>query len=332
LEQNYCLLVQDQTMTADPGAEAVFDVLTDVMDQLRLEGTVYFAADLRSPWGIEIDRPDRAPFYAIRTGRCEIGVGDEAPREVRAGDFLLLPAAARHVVRSDSAALIAPFDDWLATHPMDARGHTAHRGSGAVPTRVTGGFFSFDLLRRNPLFEALPPLIHLRGDDPAVARWLEPTLQLVDAEVAGVAHGGRAVLRRLADVLFIQAVRAYIGRHSAGAASFLRGLADPPVARTLALIHARYAQPWTLPALARAVGVSRTGLAVRFRELVGESPMAYLARWRITRAANRLRDEPTSLARIAEASGFASPTVFAKTFRRVTGQTPARWRRRGLAP
>jgi AraC-like DNA-binding protein len=314
-------------MSADLTTKAPFDVLTDVMDQVRLEGAVYFSADLYAPWGIEIDRPARAPFYAVRSGRCEIVVGAEPAREVRAGDFLLLPAAAPHVVRSDPDVLVIPFDDWLATHPMDARGHTVHSGRRAAPTRVTGGFFSFELLRRNPLYSALPPLIHLRHDEPGVAHWLEPTLQLVDAEVAGLEQGGRAVLKRLADVLFIQAVRATIAQHSGAGCNVLRGLTDPRVARALALIHSRHAESWTLPTLAREVGVSRTGLAVRFRELVGESPMAYLARWRVTRAAHRLRSESTALARIAEESGFASTPIFAKTFRRVTGQTPGQWRR-----
>jgi AraC-like DNA-binding protein len=315
----------DRKSTAAPARP--FDVLTDVVEQVRLEGAVYFSADLAAPWGIAIDRRGRAPFYAVRQGRCEIAVDGAPPCEVAAGDFLLLPAAARHVVRSGPEALVVPFEDWLATHPMDAYGHTVHSGQGGARTRVTGGFYSFDLMRDNPLFKSLPPLIHLRGGDRGVAQWLEPTLQLVDSEVAAFGHGGRTVLRRLADVLFIQALRSFILQRGGEGSGCIAGLTDPRVARALQLIHARYAEAWTLPKLAHEVGASRTLLAVRFRELVGEAPMAYLARWRITRAANRLRSESTSLARVAEEAGFPSATVFAKTFRRVTGYTPGQWRR-----
>jgi AraC-like DNA-binding protein len=306
-----------------------FDVLTDVMEQVRLEGTVYFSAELRAPWGISIVRSGRAPFYAVTAGECELQVGRRgAVRRVRAGDFVLLPNAAPHVVRSGKDALVVPFDNWLQAHPLDRRGGTRHGGPGAA-TRVTGGFFSVDPLRINPLFDALPPLIHLRGDDPRVRQALAPTLRLVEEEIAAGGLGAHTVLRRLADVLFIQAVRLHADGER-GAAGWLRGLADPRVGRALALLHERHAEPWTLDSLARAVGTSRTLLAVRFRELVGEPPMAYLTRWRITRAANLLHGARQPLARIAEQVGYQSDAVFSRAFRRVTGQSPRDWRR--LAP
>ena len=307
-------------------APPAFDVLTDVMEQVRLEGTVYFGAELHAPWGISIVRSGRAPFYAITEGGCEIQVGKRGPvRRVHAGDFVLIPNAAPHVVRSGRDARVLPFDTWLQTHPMDRRGGTRHPGPGAT-TRVTGGFFSVDPLRTNPLFGALPSLIHLRGSDERVRQWLEPTLRLIDAEIGSGLQGANTVLRRLADVLFIQAVRVYAGGDP-DAAGWLRGLADARVGRALMLLHERYAEPWTLDALAKKVGTSRTLLAVRFRELVGEPPMAYLTRWRITRAANLLRAQRVPLARVAETVGYQSDAVFSKAFRRVTGHAPGVWRR-----
>ena len=306
-----------------------FDVLSDVMEQVRLEGTVYFSAELHAPWGIAVERRGRAPFYAITEGHFELAIGRRVLK-VEAGDFLLLPNAAPHVARSARDARVVPFDDWLSTHPMDARGATVHAGSGAI-TRVTGGFFSTGAAQLNPLFAALPPLIHLKGSDPQVAHWLAPTLAFIHAEIAAGEQGARTVLRRLADVLFIQTVRAYAQRRGT-AASWLRGLADPRIARALTLIHARYAEPWTLDALSREAGLSRTLLAVQFKALVGESPMGYLTRWRVTRAANRLRSERVNLDRLADEVGYASVTVFSKAFRRVTGMAPGRWRRSEFAP
>lgn len=306
-----------------------FDVLSDVMEQVRLEATVYFSAELHAPWGIAVARRGRAPFYAVTEGRCELVVGRRVLR-VEAGDLLLLPNAATHVARSGRDAVAVPFETWLAGHPMDARGSTVQAGRGAA-TRVTGGFFSTDVARLNPLFSALPPVIHLRGSEPQVRRWLEPTLAFIHAEVAAGEQGAATVLRRLADVLFIQAVRVY-AQQQGGAASWLRGLADPRIARALTLIHARYAEPWTLDTLARAAGLSRTLLAVRFKALVGESPINYLARWRITRAAGELRSGRDSLERVAERVGYPSAAVFSKAFRRVTGEPPGRWRRANFVP
>jgi AraC-like DNA-binding protein len=303
-----------------------FDVLTDVIEQVHLEGTVYFSADLHAPWGIHIERRVRTPFYLVREGRVELQVGSRRQvHELTAGDFVLLPNGAPHTVRSGRAAQLLPFDDWLALHPMDAGGRSVQPGRGAR-TRVIGGFFSSGTASANPLFAALPPVIVLKGADPRVRRWLEPTLAFIESEIDARAQGGKAVLQRMADVLFIQAVRAYAAQDTS-ATGWLRGMSDRRIAHALALLHERYDEAWTLDRLAHAVGMSRTALAVRFRELVGEAPIAYLTRWRVTRAARLLREQQLDLERAAAQVGYGSATVFAKAFKRVTGQAPGRYRR-----
>jgi AraC-like DNA-binding protein len=303
-----------------------FDVLTDVIDQVHLEGTVYFSADLHAPWGISIARQGRTPFYLVREGRAQLQVGPRGRvHKLVAGDFVLLPNAAPHVVRSERDVPVVPFDDWLALHPMDAAGRTLHPGRGEL-TRVIGGFFTAGGHAANPLFSALPPVIVQKGSDPRVRRWLEPTLAFIEAEIDSGAQGGKAVLQRMADVLFIQAVRAHAAQAD-GATGWLRGMSDRRIAHALALLHQHYAEPWTLDRMARSVGMSRTSLAIRFGELVGEAPMAYLTRWRITRAANLLRSHGLDLERAAEQVGYGSGTVFAKAFKRVTGEAPGRYRR-----
>jgi transcriptional regulator GlxA family with amidase domain len=103
------------------------------------------------------------------------------------------------------------------------------------------------------------------------------------------------------------------------------------VGKALALLDDRYAEPCTLDSLAREVGTSRTTLAVRFKELVGEAPMAHLTRWRVTRAANRMRSERINLSRLAESVGYNSDAVLSKAFWRITGQSPGRYRHAGTS-
>lgn len=308
-------------LTAPP--RAPYDLLTDVMDQVRLESTVYFVLETRSPCAISIARPGRSPFYAITSGTCRLVLGRRV-YELNEGDFVLLPSGASHIMRCTDDAPPVALDDWMQMHPKSECGFVSIDGPG--PTlRITGGFFSFAALKANPMFDVLPPIIHLRRDDPYVQEWLEPTLRFIHAEIACRHQGSQTVLRRMADVLFIQAVRAYAAQHACST-SWLRGLADARVGKALALLHDRYAEPWTLDSLAREAGTSRTALAVRFKELVGEAPMAYLTRWRITRAANRMRSERISLSRLAESVGYNSDAVFSKAFRRITGQSPGRYR------
>jgi AraC-like DNA-binding protein len=304
-----------------------FDLLTDVMDQVRLEGTIYFRTVCNGAYGIRIAQRARTPFYAIQEGEGEIRLlGSGEVYHAVAGDLVLLPNAAPHVIGSGADVPVLDLEDWKALHPRDAQGTVyALRGNGPI-TRVTGGFFDIDTLRINPLMQALPPVIHLKGSDAAVQRWLAPTLEFIHAELDAGMQGAQTVLRRMADVLFIQAVRAYALQHGC-AASWLRGLSDRRIGQALMLLHARYAEPWTLEALAHEVGMSRTLLAVQFKELVGESPISYLTRWRVMRAANRLRSERVSLDRVAESVGYTSDAVFSKAFRRITGVAPGRFRR-----
>ena len=302
---------------------STYDLLTDVMDQVRLEATVYFVLESHSPCAISIARPGRSPFYAITAGTCRLVLGRKV-YELNEGDFVLLPSGAPHVMRGADNAPVVPLDDWMRLHPKNESGYVRIDGPGPVLC-ITGGFFSFAALKANPMFNVLPPVIHLRRDDPYVQEWLEPTLRFIHAEIASRHQGSQTVLRRMADVLFIQAVRAYAAQHAC-ATSWLRGLSDARVGKALALLHDRYAEPWTLDSLAREVGTSRTALAVRFKELVGEAPMAYLTRWRVTRAANRMRSERINLSRLAESVGYNSDAVFSKAFRRITGQSPGRYR------
>lgn len=320
----------DLSVTPPPDAAQArrpFDLLTDVMDQVHLEGTIYFRTVCNGAYGIRIARRARTPFYALQEGAAELRLLDSNEVfHVGAGDLVLLPNGAPHVIGSGGDAPVLDLHDWMALHPMDAQGTVyALRGNGPV-NRVTGGFFDIDTLRVNPLMRALPPVIHLKASDAAVQRWLAPTLDFIHAEMDAGMQGAQTVLRRMADVLFIQAVRAYAAQNGC-VAGWLRGLSDRRIGQALMTLHARYAEPWTLESLAREVGMSRTLLAVQFKELVGESPISYLTRWRVMRAANRLRNERVSLDRVAESVGYTSDAVFSKAFRRITGVAPGRFRR-----
>ena len=308
------------------------DVLSEVLAVTRLKGTVYFSAELRAPWGIALPQRRRAPFYVVTKGQCEITL-DGAPSlgvSLGPGDLVVLPGGTAHTLASSATAGAIPLEQFVARFPMDERGHVNALDGKGPTTSLIGGFFELERAPE-PLVAVLPPLIHLPGDDAEVSGWIDQTLRSIAHEAAQAFPGRAVVLNRLADVLFVRVVRAYLLKLSAGGAigppSWLRGLTDPRIARALAQIHRAPEQAWTLAQLASRAAMSRTAFAQRFRTLVGQTPVSYLAAWRMQKAAYLLEMGTLSIAQIAEQVGYTSELAFAKAFRRLMGIPPGAYAR-----
>jgi AraC-like DNA-binding protein len=313
------------------------DVLSEVLAVTRLKGTVYFSAELRAPWGIALPQRRRAPFYVVTRGQCEITLDGVLPpgASLGPGDLVTLPGGKAHTLASSATAEVIPLEQFVARFPMDERGHVKARDGKGPTTSLIGGFFELERAPE-PLVAILPPMIHLAGDDAEVSGWLDPTLRSIAHEAAQAFPGRAVVLNRLADVLFVRVVRAYLMKISAaggtGPPSWLRGLTDPRIARALTEIHRAPEQAWTLAQLASRATMSRTAFAQRFRALVGQTPVSYLATWRMQKAAYLLEMGTLSIAQIAERVGYASELAFAKAFRRLIGTPPGEYARRHRPP
>jgi AraC-like DNA-binding protein len=128
--------------------------------------------------------------------------------------------------------------------------------------------------------------------------------------------------------MFVEVVRRHLETLPSGRGGWLGGLRDPHVGRALAALHARPGHPWTVDALGREAGLSRSALAERFGALVGEPPMLYLARWRMQVAAGLLTSTHDGVAGIGARVGYASEAAFNRAFKKLVGVPPAAWRRR----
>lgn len=178
-----------------------------------------------------------------------------------------------------------------------------------------------------PILATLPPVFRISPDaGEAVPSFLQ-NLQFIARELNSNRPGARIVLTRMADVIFVQMLRAYIESLPAGAEGFLGALRDKHVAAALGLMHQRPEEPWTVGQIAAEVGLSRSGLAARFAELVGEPPLGYLTRLRMQRASILLRDGAT-LSRVSQMTGYGSEASFSYAFRRWAGVAPGAYRRR----
>jgi AraC-like DNA-binding protein len=184
-----------------------------------------------------------------------------------------------------------------------------------------------------PLLAALPPLIRVKGNEEGGAPWLRLTVQHVIDELDADRPGIEAVVGRLADILFIGAIRSYLAEGLALAESgWLAAVRDRQIGRAMALLHSAPARPWTVELLAARVALSRSAFASKFTQLVGEPPLHYLTRVRLDAAARRLRGTNDKLSVVAAAAGYESAAAFIRAFERHLGVSPGEYRRAHRGP
>lgn len=310
------------------------DVLTHVLSAMKLSGSVFLEAEFTAPWCVasRITPEDCASFFPVPehviayhyvidgSFFCRVGAG--APVEVHPGQILLLPRNDEHLLGSSLSA------DPVNAHELilpagDTRLARISWGGGGDAAVILCGFLG-TVTPLNSFMLSLPTLLVIDAAAGAAGEWLASSIRYATRETL---TGSPHVVGKLAELLFMEAVRQYVDGLSEEQKGWFGGLRDPHVSRAMALLHARYADAWTADALAREVGVSRTVLNTRFAHYVGEPPMRYLARWRMNQAASLLRERQQSAGHVAYAVGFNSEAAFNRAFKREFGLPPAAWRR-----
>jgi AraC-like DNA-binding protein len=309
------------------------DPLSDLLRVVRLDGAFFYAVEAAEPWSVgSVAAEELTPrimptaehlisYHILTEGRCYAGLVGEEPVELAPGDVIVFPQGDAHVLSSGRGLRIGP--DIHASAPARYP-HTVFLGDqGPRGASFVCGFLGCDRRPFNPLLAALPRRMHMRGMSNA---WLGGyTRQLTEESRLGRA-GADCVLTRLAELMFIEVLRRYLDDLPAGQTGWLAGLRDEVVGRVLTLLHARPDHPWTLADLAREAASSRSSLAKRFAELVGQPPMQYLAQWRMQVAANLLAQSSAKVATIGAEVGYDSEAAFSRAFKKATGLAPGAWR------
>jgi AraC-like DNA-binding protein len=302
------------------------DPITDIFTAMRVESIVYGRIELTAPWGLRFERGEYVCFGSVARGNAWLMVeGQEQPIALTGGDcFCLFAQSHEHTLGDHAKSQAANMQDVARTKCGDV----IHFGGGGASTTILGGKFTFDNTNSKPLMDLLPPFIHVRNDR-VQALPLQQSLQLFAAEAAQSCLGSYLVLKRLADIVLLQLIREYVSSSTCRETGWLRALSDPRIGGVLRSMHEKIEQPWTVGELASAAGMSRSAFALRFKEVVGETPLDYLTRWRVYRAAVLLREGDRKLTEIANAVGYDSDGSFNKTFKRIVGTTPGEYRRAG---
>jgi AraC-like DNA-binding protein len=317
------------------------DPLSDLLRVVRLDGAFFYAVEAAEPWSVEtVAAEELSPrimpgaehlisYHILTEGRCYGGVVGEEQVELLPGDVIVFPHGDAHVMSSGRGVRVS--SDVYSTAPAPYP-FTVHVGDqGPWVTSFVCGFLGCDRRPFNPLLAALPRRMHMRGMSNAALGGF--TRQLTEESRLGRA-GADTVLTRLAEVMFIEVLRRYLEELPPGQTGWLAGLRDEVVGRALRLLHGQPGRPWTLADLAREAASSRSSLAKRFAELVGQPPMQYLTQWRMQVAANLLAQSGAKVAAIGAEVGYDSEAAFSRAFKKATGLAPGAWRetRRTVRP
>jgi AraC-like DNA-binding protein len=307
----------------DSSALADVDPFTDVFTAMRVRSALYCRMEATAPWGVDFPGSAHAKFGLVTRGSCWLEVeGEPGPIPLRGGDCYVVAANLRVTVR-----------DALRTRAVDGEalirkktGDLLRFGGGGAPTDVISGLFEFDEWSSRPLFDMLPRVLYVRADE-AQTSALGATLNLLAIETSGRSIGSPIVISRLAEILFVQMIRAHYTSGGADELGWLAVLGNAQLGAALRAMHHSPAHPWSVEELARIACMSRSAFALRFKAQVGKAPLEYLTRWRMYKAGCLLREGELGIAEIAYAVGYESAGAFNRVFQRVYARTPGEFRR-----
>ncbi|MGW7294653.1 cupin domain-containing protein [Streptomyces xiamenensis] len=308
------------------------DVTSDLFRGVRARGSLFGSSTLTPPWSLHF--VDGAPLTlcTVLTGAGWIVPQGHPPERLGPHDTIVVrgPTTFTFVDEPGSTAEPIVCGEDCAT---PEQGGTRHRlgwhdpGEGGdedagATTLVVGAYpVRGEISRR--LMEALPVVLRVDCGDTG-----DPVLDHLAAEVARDEPGQQVVLDRLLDWMLVCTLRTWLDRPGGRPPAWWTAQKDPVVGQALRLLHAEPAAPWTVGELARRTGVSRSTLAKRFADLLGEPPLAYLTRWRMTLAADLLVEQGSStVAHVARAVGYTDPFAFSVAFKRIRGTNPSEFRR-----
>ncbi len=317
------------------------DTLTEVLKTIRLTGAAFFESELKAPWSV-VAPSSRAiadalmpeadhvvPYHLVTAGRCVVKLLDGPTIELAAGDVVVFPSGDHHMLGgTPQFGPVSMTSDDLTKLLVRGKVTPIRGGGDGAATEMVCGFFACDRRLSAPILSGLPRMFRVSLSDDPAAKWLRSSVHYSVVETAQPRAGAEMLLAKLSELLFVETIRRYVRELPESHTGWLAGLRNPHVARVLALLHGRPEHPWTVEELAREVGLSRTVLAERFTHYLGQPPIQYLTKWRLSLASERLRDGSTSIGRVAEHAGYDSEAAFTRAFKRQFGLPPATWRRR----
>jgi AraC-like DNA-binding protein len=298
------------------------DILAEVLDRVRLGGTLLFHFELGHPWSLALPPRPYALFHYLSRGSATLALEDGRELHMTAGDFVVISRGEPHEFYSDRQA--PPFSVIDLDRSSAHVGVVRHGGSAPPYVTMICGKFTVARPSRGSVLELLPPVLLLKSTE--AGEWLEVILRRMVSESAQERPGQGVALSRLTEVLFVEVLRSWIKSLDPGEGGWLGAMADPHIGPALQLIHEQPHRPWTLDDLGQRVGLGRSAFSARFTRLVGQPMYRYLIARRMMEAAFLLETSDEAIARIATSVGYETTAAFSKLFHRYHGLSPGRYR------
>ena len=303
------------------------DPLGEALHFLRMSGLFYCRAEFRAPWGLVLPAMRASlMFHFVTSGRCWLEVEGAERRHLQRGDLALVPHGEGHRLTSEPGIRGAKLFE-LPRELVSERYEILRHGGRGAATNMVCGAVRFDHPAAHHLVRLLPRVICVEASSSPHLDRVGSTLDFMAAEARELHPGGEAVITRLADILVVQTLRAWLAQDPTARGSWLGALRHRQIGRAISLIHRDPARTWTLAALAAKVAMSRSAFAARFTELVGEPAMHYAARWKMHLALTWLEEDDAPLSDLAGRLGYESEAAFSRAFKRLIGVSPGAVRR-----
>ncbi len=300
------------------GAE---DPIGELFQVLQMQSVFYTQADLAAPWGMAIPAMAQSlMFHFVVDGECCVEV-EGKHLAVRAGDFFMIPHGQGHKLKDRPETPCLPLFD-LPIETVSGYYETLNYGGGGKRTKLLCGAVSFDHPIAERLLATMPPYICIDSRSDTEGQFLNATMAMLASESKVPNLGSEAVITRLADLLVIHSLRAWLAKDMGGRSDWLSALQDRTLGKALLSMHKYPGERWTIETLAQVAGMSRTTFAEKFKEHIGQTPLQYLTEWRMAVAKSQLETSSDSILEIALDLGYQSEAAFSRAYKKTMGTTP----------
>lgn len=316
------------------------DVLDDALRSLHISGSVLLREAYSPPCAIAIPRAEKlgkllsikkgtrvVAFHLVEFGHCEIKPASGNAMTLTAGEMVICFGGEAHQLSQGKARQIQSIETLLTGGFNTQRPNLT---GSALGVSLLCGVFILHHTAFNPLFSALPSIMRVNLSRMGELHNLSGVAHIMANEISRTTFGTGFIVERLLEVLCAEAVRAHIETIPQHEIGWFRGIKDPIVGRALKAIHSNPSADWSVQLLSQEVSMSPSRFAARFSDSLGDSPMAYVAKWRMNIACRKLIASSIRIEQLATEVGYESVAAFNRAFKKHVGLPPAAWRKREL--